>query len=137
MSVLLLWPSTRHHAVANPEPNLEVTLSIWAMQVSIHSDWQREIVVLYKGERIAMRLFEDTGWWRGSNLYQHVSGTYILHEGQSGCISFTIEPLMFVDTPESACIKTLVSVPDSSNHSSLYYQNMLYLGHFLGVVEIT
>ena len=111
-----------------PEVDLQITISIQPMQ-SIHSDWYREISVSYNGEQISKELFEDTGWWRGSNLYRHISGSYVIHEGQGGCFGFTLEPLTFNKTPEGVCVKGQVT-PSISIRQSLYYKDLIYLGHF-------
>ena len=121
------WPRV-HSATAKPEPDLEISISIWAMQ-SIHSDWHREISVEYDGGRIAMRLFEDTGWWRGSNLYIHTSGAYVIHEGQNGCFAFTIDPTEFVSVPSGVCRKRSL-VGDDAEQGSRFYPDLEYLGHF-------
>ncbi len=76
-----------------------------------------------------MRLFEDTGWWRGSNLYIHESGTYVVHEGQAGCFAFTTEPTEFVSVPEGACEKRH-SPGRGESQGSRYYENLTYIGHF-------
>ena len=110
-----------------PEDGLEVTVSIWAMH-SLHSDWHREVNVVYRGSRISKRLFEDTGWWRGSNLYRHTSGAYVIHEGQNGCFSFTVDPLEFADTPSGVCEKS--ETTDQIGDGSRYYPELTYLGQF-------
>lgn len=117
-----------HSATAKPETDLEITFSIWPLQ-SLHSDWHRKVSIDYRGARIEKRLFEDTGWWRGSNLYIHNSGTYVVHEGQNGCFAFTVEPTEFVEVPNGVCAKQN-SLVRSSDQSSLYYRGLKYLGHF-------
>jgi hypothetical protein len=123
----VLWP--RYHTVTvAPEADLEITFSIWAMQ-SLHSDWHREISIKYRGTSIDMRLFEDTGWWRGSNLYVHNSGIYVVNEGQSGCFAFTVDPTEFVTVPDGSCTKRSSSELDWGQGSQ-FYQGLTYLGHF-------
>lgn len=123
----MFWPRV-HSATAVPEADLEISISIWPMQ-SIHSNWHRKVSVEYGGTRIAMRLFEDTGWWRGSNLYVHSSGTYVVHEGQSGCFAFTTEPTEFVSVPSGVCTKRS-SVSHHAEQGSQFYRDLVYLGHF-------
>lgn len=123
----VFWP--RFHTVTvTPEANVEIIFSIWAM-LSPKSDWHREVSIEYRGTSIDMRLFEDTGWWRGSNLYVHNSGTYVINEGQSGCFAFTIEPTEFVKVPDGSCTKRS-SLELDEDHGSQYYRDLTYLGHF-------
>ncbi|MEM6500082.1 MAG: hypothetical protein AAF709_25660 [Pseudomonadota bacterium] len=123
----VFWPPV-YSATARPEADVEITLSIWPMQ-SLHSDWHRQITVRSGGSRIKMRLFGDTGWWRGSNLYVHSSGAYILHEGQNGCIAFTVNPANFIGVPAGVCNKH--DFPETTeNPGSRYYRDLTYLGHF-------
>ncbi|MDA8585360.1 hypothetical protein N9L47_03725 [Rhodobacteraceae bacterium] len=123
----LFWPRV-HEATATPEADLQITIFIWPMQ-GIHSDWHREVSVAYNGERISKDLFGDTGWWRGSNLYRHISGSYLVHEGQGGCFGFALEPLEFNTTFDGSCVKGQVTTSAAKGHS-LYYRDLIYLGHF-------
>lgn len=111
-----------------PEADLEITFSIWPMQ-SLHSEWHRKISIEYRGTRITRRLFEDTGWWRGTNLYLHSSGTYVVHEGQNGCFAFTTEPTEFVRVPSGVCTKRS-SLRRDGDQGSHYYRDLTFLGHF-------
>lgn len=123
----LFWP--RFHTVTvRPEADLEITFSIWAMQ-SLHSDWHRKVSIKYRGSSIDMPLLGDTGWWRGSNLYVHNSGTYVINEGQAGCFAFTVEPTEFVKVPDGSCTKSSILEFDWE-HGSRFYQDLTYLGHF-------
>jgi hypothetical protein len=123
----VLWP--RYHTVTvTPEADLEITFSIWAMQ-SLHSDWHRKVSIEYRGTSIDMRLFEDTGWWRGSNLYLHNSGTYVVNEGQSGCFAFTVEPTEFVKVPDGSCMKRSFLELDRDQGSKLS-KDLIYIGRF-------
>lgn len=117
-----------HRASASPEEHLQITMSIWPMQ-GIHSDWHRKVSINYKGERISKELLGDTGWWRGSNLYRHISGAYVMHEGQGWCFGFTLEPLEFDRALEDVCIKGQIPT-GTFNGRSLYYRDLIYLGHF-------
>jgi len=95
-----------------------------------HSDWERRIVVEHNGERIEKELFEDTGWWRGSNLYRHISGAYVIHEGQMGCFGFSIEPLEFELASTISCEK-VVKDTGLDKGQSRFYTEMSYLGIFI------
>ncbi len=95
----------------------------------IHSDWHRKVTVNYNGEQISKNLFGDTGWWRGSNLYRHISGFYVVHEGQGGCFGFTVDPLEFKTSLDDSCIKGHFKI-NILNGYSLYYRDLIYLGHF-------
>lgn len=123
----MFWPRI-HKASAAPEAHFKITMSIRPMP-GIHSDWHRKATITYKGERISKELLEDTGWWRGSNLYRHISGAYVVHEGQGWCFGFTLEPLEFDRTLEDVCIKDKITT-DTLNGRSHYYRDLVYLGHF-------
>lgn len=124
--VWLFWPQF-HKASAIPEPDLEVAISIRSMS-GIHSDWHRRISVTYLGHQISKDLMGDTGWWRGSNLYLHTSGSYVLHEGQGWCFGVSLEPLEFHQT-DASCVKGDITTSTLEGHSA-YYSNLIYLGHF-------
>lgn len=117
-----------HKTSATPEEYLQITMSIWPMQ-GFHSDWHRKVLITYNGQRISKELFGDTGWWRGSNLYRHISGAYVVHEGQGWCFGFTLEPLEFNRTLEDFCIKGQITKENLNGHSR-YYRDLIYLGHF-------
>ena len=121
------WPRV-YEATATPQGDLHITISIWPMQ-GIHSDWNRKVSVVYNGERISKDLFGDTGWWRGSNLYRHISGSYVVHEGQGWCFGFTLKPLEFDRTLEESCVKSQ-SAKSTLDGQSLYSRDLIYLGHF-------
>lgn len=127
----LLWPLSKpgaYRATATPQSGLEITLSIRPMR-SLQSDWHREITISYNGEQISQDLLGDTGWWRGSNLYRHVSGAYLLHEGQAGCVGLTLEPLAFDMGLAAECSQSRPPSRPVEGHSP-YYTNLIYLGHF-------
>lgn len=123
----LFWPRF-HEATAIPEPDLQITISIRPMQ-GLHSDWYRKVSVVYNDEKISKDLLQDTGWWRGSNLYRHTSGAYVIHEGQGWCFGITLEPLEFDTRLGSSCLKDEVTTGTIDGHS-LYYRDFIYLGHF-------
>ncbi|NIZ62540.1 hypothetical protein DL239_16330 [Sedimentitalea sp. CY04] len=94
-----------------------------------HSDWTRAISVKYGAKEIQQDLFEDTGWWRGSHLYRHKSGIYVIHEGQNGCFGFTVEPLSFDVRASISCEKSMTARQEISG-ASQYYTDLIYLGAF-------
>lgn len=76
-------------AACRPEESVSVSLPDGAQVamtlqplISLQSDWSRRIEIAHNGTRVSSPLAEDTGWWRGSGLYLHRSGVYVLHEGQ-------------------------------------------------------
>jgi hypothetical protein len=81
---VLFWPRT-HAAEAVLEGGEAVTMRLRPM-LSLHSDWRREVVVQDAAGRRTIPLFEDTGWWRGSQLYRRPDGALVLDEGQAGCV---------------------------------------------------
>jgi hypothetical protein len=83
-STFLLWPRV-HVAEAVLDGGERVALRLRPM-VSLHSDWHRDLIVRDADGRRRIRLFEDTGWWRGSQLYRRPDGALVLDEGQAGCI---------------------------------------------------
>lgn len=128
LTLALAFSLRGHRASAIPEENLKVTMSITAM-AGIHSDWHRNVSISYKGRRIGKKLYQDTGWWRGSNLYRHTSGAYVVHEGQGWCFGFTLEPLQFNKALEKNCVKGQ-GTEENPNGYSLYYRDLIYMGHF-------
>ncbi|KXF90307.1 hypothetical protein AT574_12085 [Phaeobacter inhibens] len=107
---------------------------------SLQSDWHRTLIVERGGETISRELFEDTGWWRGSNLYLAEAGLFVLDEGQNGCIAFRLDPLRFGDKA-ARCHKrrqTLANKEISGrddNTRSYVYPGMRYLGRFAETLD--
>ena len=128
LAVVWLLSPQYHHAKAVPENGLEITMSVSPMS-GIHSDWYRKISVEFDGNKISKKLFPDTGWWRGSNLYRHVSGAYVIHEGQGGCFSIALRPLRFVAAPPMSCEKSAPRNRASDQHSR-FYEDLIFLGQF-------
>ena len=130
--------SSEHNAVANLPGSVTVSMSVTPM-FGIHSDWNRALTVSDGDTTDSIDLFEDTGWWRGSHLYLHSSGFYVVHEGQAGCFSFTVEPVAFDPSNSISCAK----MPDTAIHlsagrpqlngypASRYYAEMFYVGRFV------
>jgi hypothetical protein len=92
-----------YDATTIPQEGLRVTYTVVPM-FGFHSDWTRAVSVNYGVNEIQQDLFEDTGWWRGSNLYRYKSGIYVIDEGQAGCFGFMVEPLSF-DVQENISCK--------------------------------
>ncbi|MGR3823810.1 MAG: hypothetical protein ACU0A5_14675 [Salipiger marinus] len=127
-----------HSAVVSFYPETEVAMSVRGMW-SLQSDWHRSLLLSGPEGSEEIELPDDTGWWRGSNLYFHKSGIYVLHEGQGGCIYFSISPPAFLADSSISCEKSsgLVQpkpdvVPgvglDASR--SRFYKDLFYLGRF-------
>lgn len=121
--------SRSYEAAAILPENVTVTYSVRPM-FGFHSDWTRQVSVTSDGEEIQQELFEDTGWWRGSHLYRHTSGVYVIHEGQNGCFGFTVKPLSFNVQARISCQKR-ESIPQDDNGDSRYYADLVYLGAFI------
>jgi hypothetical protein len=138
MLLVLSACSSEYNAVANLPGSATVTMSVTPM-FGIHSDWNRALTV-YDGDTTAsIDLFEDTGWWRGSHLYLHSSGTYVVHEGQNGCFGFTLEPVSFDARTSISCAKTAdmdirlsADSPELNGYpASKYYIGLFYIGRFV------
>lgn len=121
--------SRTYEATAILPENVTVTYSVQSM-FGFHSDWTRQVSVTREGEQIQQELFEDTGWWRGSHLYRHTSGVYVIHEGQARCFSFTVEPLSFNVRARISCEKR-EGIPQDMHGASRYYTDLFYLGAFI------
>ena len=121
--------SRTYEATAILPENVTVTYSVRSM-FGFHSDWTRQVRIANDGEEIQQELFEDTGWWRGSHLYRHASGIYVIHEGQAGCFGFTVEPLSFNVLARISCEKR-EGIPQDADGASQYYADLVYLGAFI------
>jgi hypothetical protein len=131
------WPKV-YRTTVSLAADAEMTMSVHAMP-GWHSDWYRALRISAPEGTIETDLFEDTGWWRGSNLYVHTSGVYVLHEGQAGCIVFATKPLAFVtdqaiscDRIEPVMISDETGLPDvrAGGTTSRFYRDLRYIGHF-------
>ncbi|MGN7868223.1 hypothetical protein [Paracoccus sp. 22332] len=127
-----------HRATASLPYGGEVEMSVRGMW-SLQSDWHRSLLVSGPKGSEEIELQTDTGWWRGSNLYAHKSGVYVLHEGQGGCIYFTISPPAFVSGNGISCEKSggpvrleppLAHVAGAEVSKSQFYADLFYIGHF-------
>lgn len=122
------YPLSYQATAALPD-GLRVTYTIQPM-FGFHSDWTRRIGVRYGQNQIHQQLFEDTGWWRGSNLYRHKSGAYVIDEGEIGCFGFTVKPLSF-DVPTSILCDKHVVAQKVQGDASRFYVDLMYLGTFI------
>ncbi|WP_152912609.1 hypothetical protein [Candidatus Rhodobacter oscarellae] len=130
--------STEYIAVANLPENATAIMSVTPM-FGVHSDWNRTLTVNDGYTTASIDLVEDTGWWRGSHLYLHSSGTYVVHEGQNGCIGFTLEPVSFDVRTSISCtkmagtaIRLAADNPELNGYpASRYYVGLFYIGRFI------
>jgi hypothetical protein len=128
-----------HRAQIDVEGGASVVLIIRPM-FSLQSDWQRKLLVEAPTGSLETGLFEDTGWWRGSNLYRHSSGIYVLHEGQAGCILFRVSPPELVRDSSISCDKTVQTANDDTVQAgnslrgfpaSKFYTDFQFIGTFM------
>lgn len=132
VGILLLatmWLPRSYDATAIPEQGLSVVYIVKPM-FGFHSDWKRSIIVKNGATEIQKELLADTGWWRGSHLYRHTSGFYLIHEGQNGCFGFTVNPLSF-DVQTDALCKKNSQTRKKQGDTSQYYTDLKYLGAFV------
>lgn len=138
-AALLAGCNSAHQASVNLDGGVRVSLEVSGM-FSLQSDWRRTLTVEHRGEIISRELFEDTGWWRGSNLYLAEAGLFVLDEGQDGCIAFRLDPVRF-DDKAARCHKrrqTLTNEKISGrddNTRSYVYPGMRYLGRFAETLD--
>jgi len=104
-----------------------------------HSDWSREFAISDGAQSHSVDLFEDTGWWRGSNLYFYPPSTYALNGNPADFEVFTVDPLSF---PERAAMPDGVFRDDTAAAlgklatydgypASRYHAGMFYVGRFV------
>lgn len=124
------WPRARHTTATLPgDVTLTMTIRpLWGW----HADWSRSLTVATPDGTSTHPLLDDTGWWRGSNLYRHTSGAHVLHEGQAGCIILTADPA--AARPLVSCDKTAIpddAAPVSGYPPSRFYADLAYIGQFV------
>lgn len=132
-----------YSAVADLPGSATARMSVTPL-FSLQSDWNRALTVSDGETTASIDLFEDTGWWRGSHLYLHASGAYVLHEGQNGCRSFTLDPVSFAHRASISCAKmadTDTQLPAGSPQlngypASKYYAEMFYVGRFVEAQDV-
>jgi len=135
--------SSGYVATANLHGSATVSMSV-APMFGFHSDWNRELTINDGDTAASIDLFEDTGWWRGSHLYLHSSGTYVVHEGQNGCFGFTLEPVSFDARVSISCakmadtaIRLSADSPELNGYpTSRYYVGLFYIGRFVEADQI-
>ena len=109
-----------------------------------HSDWNRKLTIDDGETTVSIELSPDTGWWRGSHLYIHRSGTYVVHEGQMGCFGFTLDPAPFEVRSPVSCVKTTEAATRLSAEgsefrgfpASNYYSGLFYVGRFVEAASV-
>lgn len=119
----------------------EIVLSLMVSPMfSLQSDWHRKLAIETPLGAWEGGLVEDTGWWRGSNLYRHSSGLYVLHEGQGGCVVFRTEPPEPVGDSAITCGKIdptievsalAAAVSTKGFPASKFYADLAYIGQFV------
>ena len=130
--------SSEYVAIANLPGSATVSMSVTPI-FGIHSDWNREFIINDGDMAASIDLFADTGWWRGSHLYLHSSGAYVVHEGQNGCFGFTLDPVSFDVRTSIACakmadtaIRLSADIPELNGYpASRYYVGLFYIGRFV------
>jgi len=131
--------SEDHRAQIDLGDEVLVSLTVSPMS-SLQSDWHRKLAIETPAGTWEGSLAEDTGWWRGSNLYRHSSGVYVLHEGQGGCVLFRTEPPGLVSDPAISCNKTDLTVEGNALSvvvspggfpASRFYADLQYIGQFV------
>ena len=130
--------SSEYVAIANLHGSATVSMSVTPM-FGMHSDWNREFTINDGDTAASVDLFEDTGWWRGSHLYLHSSGTYVVHEGQNGCFGFTLDPVSLDARTSISCakmadtaIRLSADSPELNGYpASRYYVGVFYIGRFV------
>lgn len=141
--LLLAAPLTACRAVASKATadlpgRISVTISVRPM-AGWHSDWHRTLTLTTADGTTSQPLLEDTGWWRGSTLYLHVSGALVLHEGQAGCILLPPPPVTADGGPAISCDRAdparIAQTPEgqpgpSGFPPSRFYRDLFYIGHF-------
>lgn len=113
MLIFACWPNA-YHASTSPQDDLTITYTVEPK---------------FGAAEIHQVLFEDTGWWRGSHLYSHRSGAYVIHEGQNGCFGFELSPLSFEVRSNISCKKRNDTCRQDGD-ASPYYEDLIYLGGF-------
>lgn len=128
-----------HRAQTSVEAGATVALVVTPM-FSLQSDWHRQLLIETPTGRLQSDLVQDTGWWRGSNLYRHSSGAYVLHEGQGGCLVFRVSPPELLRDPAVLCHKNdhamngsaaWVGTSPGEFPASQFYSDFRYIGQFL------
>ncbi|MDT0681141.1 hypothetical protein RM543_00470 [Roseicyclus sp. F158] len=135
--------ASRYNAVVNLPGGAIARMTVTPL-FGFHSDWARVFTVDDDDTAASIDLYKDTGWWRGSHLYLHSSGTYVVHEGQMGCFGFTLEPVSFEVATSISCVKmadTAIRLPADSPElngypASKYYVGLFYVGRFVEASRI-
>ncbi len=79
-------------ASASVDDGLEITIELTPFAWTLHREWQRTLHLKKTETTVVSPLVADTGWWEGSVLYRHVSGNYVVNEGENGCFTILVDP---------------------------------------------
>lgn len=104
---------------------------------SLHSDWKRRLRVSRGLDVVEAELFMDTGWWRGTNLYQADQNRFVLFEGQAGCLAFSTSPPEILPARNDLCIAAIRhnrSLGRRTAHDDPAGR-LIYLGQFIEADE--
>lgn len=111
--------------------------------MSLQSDWKRYLTISDEEQSIRIELLSDTGWWRGSSLYIHKSGAYVLNEGQGGCVVFQTSPLQILKDHSNLCDRMAVASEQSGLSftsirctRSRHYSDLCFLGLFFEAEDL-
>ncbi|PHO02651.1 hypothetical protein CSC82_19265 [Rhodobacteraceae bacterium 4F10] len=118
------------------EEGRHIEMSLTSL-ISLQADWERYLTIFDEKHEVQVELLSDTGWWRGSSLYLHRSGLYVLNEGQGGCVVFQASPPQILHGYSHLCNKTPIDTERSGlNFSSdgctpsRHYTDLCFLGLF-------
>ena len=127
---------SEHSRTVEIDEAQHVTMSLSGM-FSLQSDWERRLTIHDGDEAIEVELLSDTGWWRGSGLYLHNSGLYVLNEGQGGCVVFQASPPKIIEGRAQFCDRAPKGAePDTSVFQSnacvpsRFYSDLCFVGLF-------
>jgi|29_taG_2_1085357.scaffolds.fasta_scaffold09778_1 hypothetical protein len=134
--VVLTACQGEHNRTVIIEDGRHVKMSLTSL-FSLQYDWDRQLTISDRKREIQIELTSDTGWWRGSSLYRHRSGVYVLNEGQGGCIVFQFNPLEtlggyshFCDRKPTFEKQSAVSSNVETCTPSRHYADLCFLGLF-------
>lgn len=83
------WALSNKTHTLSPRNDVTLTMTLrpgfMTYAFGLHSDYHRSLRVTRGRKSVSQKLFFDSGWWGGSQLYSTSDGGLILHEGQTGC----------------------------------------------------
>lgn len=111
--------------------------------ISRQFDWERYLTVFDDEGTVRVELLSDTGWWRGSSLYLHKSGAYVLNEGQGGCVVFQSSPPEILKGYSHFCNRRPVDTEQSNLNFQLdnctpsqHYVDLCFMGLFFEAEDL-